>query len=299
MIDIFKHAGNLIKVKNLWLGLFLLKATLAFLFAVPFYLILNATLSPSIFSRTLVSYWDISVITEMFFGQGEIIPLYLLFISIGVIIYALIMQYINGGLYYLFISGRIDKINWQEFFAECGLRFNIHIKIMVFMAIVYFLLFMAGMFLINMISLAGGHLIGGPALILMLFKLLVMFIIFLAASIFSDSVRASSAAYPDKQFSELLKTASSYFKPSLGKLMRAYIVTYLPFLAFWAVTEWLALQSMGLLGGFMGIFLEFVLFQLSSSVRTGQKLWYLSYFGGDFREKNEGRFLPEQAELAL
>jgi hypothetical protein len=299
MIEIFKNTGKLKSVKNLWLGLYLLKATLALLFVVPFFLSINAGLSSSEFSRTLVSSWDISVMIEMFFGRGEIIPLYLLFISMAVIVYALIMQYVNGGLYYLFVSGRIKEINWHEFFAECGLRFNIHIKITVFMAIVYFLLFMAAMFVVNIIGVAGGHLIGTPALILMIFKMIIIFLVLLAASIFSDSVRASAAAYPEKQFGELLKIASSYFRPAMGKLVRIYIITYLPFLAIWALTEWLSLQSVGLIGGFLGIFIEFILFQLASSVRTGQKLWYLICFGGDFHEKHEGRFLPQQAKLAL
>ncbi|MCP4705739.1 MAG: hypothetical protein GY865_14160, partial [candidate division Zixibacteria bacterium] len=204
-----------------------------------------------------------------------------------------------GGLYYLFVSGQYDKINWREFFAECGLGFNINIQITIMMAFVYVLLLFAGMFFVNIIGMASGHLVGLPVVIMTGFKLMILGLIVLAASIFSDCAGAAAVVYPEKQFREILTTASGYFKPALKKLLILYIVTYIPFFIFWILTEWLALFVVGSVGGLIGIMLELVLFQICSFTRSGQKLWYLICFGKEFRSKNQGRFLPEQVTLGL
>ena len=81
--------------------------------------------------------------------------------------------------------------------------------------------------------------------------------------------------------------------------MGVFLVTYIPFLIIWFLAEWLSLQSVAVLTGMIGILLEFVLFQLASAARTGQKLWYLLFLGRDFRSASPGRFLPEQVELSL
>lgn len=299
MIDIFKNIGRLLKIKDIWFGLFFLKAGLSLLIVIPFYLMNNAVLSASLFSKTLIDSWDFSVLSEMFFGRGELISQYLIFVFIGAVIFVAIKQFINGGLYYLFVSGRFEKTDWREFFAECGFGFNIHIKITIMMIFVYILLLFAGMFFVNMIGMASGHLVGFPVIIMTGFKLLILALIILAASIFSDCARATAAAYPDKPFREILTIASSYFKPSLKKLLVLYITTYIPFFILWLLTEWLSLTAVSSIGGLIGIVIEIVLLQAGSFTRSGQKLWYLICFGKEFRSKNQGRFLPEQVTLEL
>ena len=167
------------------------------------------------------------------------------------------------------------------------------------MIIVYALLLFAGMFFVNMIGMAAGHMVGTPVLIMTLFKLLILVLIILAASIFSDSVRAAAVAYPDKPFRELLQSGSEYFKQSLKRLFIIYIITFIPFFLIWILAEWSALFAVGTVGGLIGIFIEIILFQLTSFIRNGQKLWYLCCLGKDFRGKHQGRFLPEQATLDL
>ncbi len=299
MFETYKQINRLSSIKDLWFGMFFLKAGLSLLIVIPFYLVNNTVLSSSLFSKTLINSWDFSIISEMFFGRGELISQYLIFVFIGAVIYVAIKQFINGGLYYLFVSGQFEKTDWRKFFAECGLGFNIHIKITIMMIFVYVLLLFAGMFFVNIIGMASGHLVGLPVVIMTGFKLLILALIILAASIFSDCARAAAAVYPDKPFREILTIASNYFKPSLKKLLVLYIITYAPFFIFWLLTEWLSLMAVSTIGGLIGIAIEIVLLQASSFTRSGQKLWYLICFGKKFRSKNQGRFLPEQATLEL
>ncbi|HHI03021.1 MAG TPA: hypothetical protein ENL22_05830 [candidate division Zixibacteria bacterium] len=299
MFGAFKQISLLSRIKDLWFGLFFLKAGLSLLIIIPFYLVNNGLLSSSLFSKTLINSWDFSVISEMFFGRSELISQYLIFVFIGAVIYVAIKQFINGGLYYFVVSGRLEKKDWREFFAECGLGFNIHIKITIMMIFVYILLLFAGMFFVNIIGMASGHLVGLPVLIMSGFKLLILALIILAASIFSDCARATATAYPEKSFREILTIASNHFKPSLRKLLILYIITYIPFFLFWLMSEWLSLTAVSSIGGLAGIGIELIFFQACSFTRTGQKLWYLICFGKDFRSKNQGRFLPEQITLGL
>ncbi len=299
MVDTIRQMSRLLKIKDLWFGLFFLKAGLSLLFVIPFYLVNNGVLSSSLFSKSLVNSWDFSVLSEMFFGRGEILSQYLIFVFVGAVIYAAIIQFINGGLYYLFGSGQFEKIDWRTFYAECGLGFNFHIKITVMMIFVYILLLFAGMFFVNIIGMASGHLVGMPVIIMTGCKLIILGLIILAASIFSDCARAAAAAYQDKPFREILTIASGYFKPSLKKLLIIYLITYIPFFIIWLVAEWLSLTVVGSIGGLIGIMIEIVLLQTCSFARSGQKLWYLISFGKEFRSKNQGRFLPKQVTLEL
>jgi len=299
MIDIFKNIIRLKTVKDLWVGMYLIKAGLSLLIVIPFYLVNNAGLSSSLFSKPLIDSWDMSVIVEMFAGRGELVPQYFIFVFVGAIIFLAIKQFINGGLYYLFVSGKYDKIDWREFFAECGIQFNMNIKITLMMVFVYLLLLFAGMFFVNIIGMASGHLVGFPVIIMAGLKLLILGLIVLSASIFSDCARAAAVVYPEKEFREVLTVAAGYFRPALRHLLVLYMITYLPFLVIWILVEWVALIAVGSIGGLIGIFIELILLQLCSFSRSGQKLWYLICFGKEFRSKNQGRFLPEQVSLGL
>jgi hypothetical protein len=155
------------------------------------------------------------------------------------------------------------------------------------------------MFIVNMFGVFGRDLIGFPALLFMIGKLIIIFLILLAASVFSDSARAAIATDPDKSFKEILKLAGDFYRPRFTRLIGTYIITYIPFLIVWLLVEFLALKTVGGIGGLFGIFIEFLLFQIASAARTGQKLWYLYYLGAEFRENHAGRFLPRQAELKL
>lgn len=299
MSEMLRQIRKLGAIKSLWLYLYMLKATLSALLIVPFFMTFNSVLSPSIFSRPVSHSWDLSVIVELLAERGDAIPALIMFIVVGAILYVILMQFINGGLYYTLVSGKHSPINWRDFFAECGVNFSTHMKITVLMAVVYLVLISAGMFLVSIIGVAGGKLIGKAALILMIFKLLVIMLILLAASIFSDSVRAASATFPEKTFKDVLKIGSEYFKPHLVRLLRIFLITYIPFLVIWIFVEWSALKVAGLPAGMIGIVLEFMLFQISSVARTGQKLWYLIILGRDFKSTNPGRFIPEQIEISF
>jgi len=289
-MNILHQLRNLIKIKSLWLYLYLLKAVISFLLILPFYMTFNSYLAPSLYAKTLTNSWDMSVIVELLGHSGEFIPGFIMTIIIGAIIFITIIQFINGGLYYVIVSGKYSEINWREFFAECGVNFGTHIKITLLMSVIYLVLIPAGLFFTNIIGMAGGHLIGKAALFLSLFRLVIMFLILLAVSVFSDVMRAATTA-------DVLKIASDYFRPRMFKLTGLFIVTWLPFFLVWLVVESLALVVIGLSLGIIGITIEFILFQISAVTRTGQKLWYLIILGHNFRMLNPGRFIPEQVEL--
>jgi hypothetical protein len=299
MKGIFKEIGKLKTIRRLWFGLYFFKFATALLFVIPIYLTTNSVLSSSRFSKTLASHWDISVILEMFFGRGELLPVYLALFFIAGVIYVALMQFVNGGLYYTIVSGRLENIDWKEFFAECGIGFNNHIKITILMLFVYVLLFIAGTFFVNILDMTGDDMIGFTVLVLMSFKGIILLLIILVASVFSDTARATATAYPDKNFREILKIASDFFRPAFFKIMLIFLATFISFVIVWGLFQWLAFAVLGAIGGLIGIVIELLLFQLISFTRTGQKLWYLLLFGKAYREKNQGRFLPEQVKLNL
>ncbi len=299
MKGLFKSAKKSIDAKMLWLGLYSLKAIFAMIVAVPVYLTANAALSKAVFSKSLMSSWDVSVLVELVLQKGDAIGLFAGYMLAAAILYLIVMQFINGGLYYITVSGKKLSDAKQDFWTECGRRFFGHIKITLLMLIVYMMLLFSGLFIVNIFAALGQNLIGPPALIFLFGKLVIIFLILLAASVFSDSARAALAADPDKTFKEILKIAADFFRPRFTKIIGAYIVTYLPFVVIWLIVEYLALAVTGGIGGLVGIFLEFVLFQIASGTRTAQKLWYLFYLGGHFRASHSGRFVPQQVELKL
>ena len=299
MQEIFRQARNLGGIRRLWLYLYLFKATMSALLVLPFFVTCDSALSRSLLSGSLLNSWDISVLAELYARKGAALPGLIMTIIAGVIVYIIVMQFLNGGLYYMIVSRKFDDTGWKDFFSECGGGFAAHVKITVLMLIAYSLLIPAGMFFVGIVGLAGGHLIGGTAAVFALFKLGIMLLILTAASTFSDSARAAAAAFPGKSFREILKVGADYFRPRLLRLVGVFLVTYIPFLIIWFLAEWLSLQSVAVLTGMIGILLEFVLFQLASAARTGQKLWYLLFLGRDFRSASPGRFLPEQVELSL
>jgi hypothetical protein len=299
MQQVFVQTRSLIEIRRLWLYLYLFKATLSALLALPFFVTCDLALSQSLLSNSLLGSWDVSVLTELYSQKSAALSSLIMITVAGAIIYVTMMQFLNGGIYYILVSRKFSEAGWKGFFFECGARFRMHVKITILMMIVYSLLIPAGMFFVGLIAFAGGHLVGPPALVFNLFKLAVLLLILLAASIFSDSVRAASAAFPDKSFRETLKIGSDYFRPRLFRLLRVFIVTYVAFLLIWLVVEWLALESVNALTGTVGLLLEFILFQTAALARTGQKLWYLLFLGRDFHSASPGRFVPEQVELSF
>jgi hypothetical protein len=297
--EMLSQLKNIRLLKKLWIGLFLLKFVMAGLIILPFTLVANSDLSLSAFSRSLVSDWDLSVILELFAQSPDFIPMLLGGVFAGAIIYLVIMQFLNGGIYFLMVSGRFENIDWREFFAECGGGFRHNIYITFLMFPIYLIFLISANVFVNMISFAANDLVGKTALVMMLIKLIIIFLVLLVVSIFADSARSAAAAYPDKNFREILKTAADYFRPRFRNITLIYILTFIPFLIVWGLVEKGALLATGHFAGFIGVALEFLLFQISSFVRTGQKLWFLACLGKDFRLLYQGRFLPKQAELRL
>ncbi|MEW5925266.1 MAG: hypothetical protein AB1746_14890, partial [Candidatus Zixiibacteriota bacterium] len=268
-----------------------------FLIILPIFVTADSVLSTSLFGKSLIESWDVSVMAELLTLKSEALPAIILTIFAGGVIYLTLMQFINGGLYYLTVSRKMNKINWRDFAAEGFSGFSMNIKITLIMLIVYALLIPAGMFFVSLIGLMGGQLGGDSAAFLMILNLLIMMAILTAASIFSDSARAASAAYPDKGLRDILRHGADFFKPRLGRLFLYFVLTYFPFFIIWLLVEWLALKSTGGVGGTIGIIVEFLLFQLASISRTGQKLWYLVILGREYHSADPGRFIPEQTEL--
>ena len=299
MKEILGAFKKLLDARALWIFIFLLKALFALAFILPFYLLTDSLLSSSVYSRRILADWDISVLIELFSGRMELIPTFLLFGFIAGLVFLIIMQFLNGGIYYLAISGKIKSIRWSEFFAECVSNFKAHMMVTGMMMIIYLVIAIAGLFFVNIIGLAGGKLVGNAAMTMAAAKAMLLLLIFLTTSIFSDSARAAITTKPGQSFRENLKNAADFFRPNMIRLIRCYLITYTSFLCVWLITEWLGLRSVEMLGSIVGILLEFILFQICSFVRSGQKLWYLFIFGVRFRAVNPGRFLPEQAELDL
>lgn len=299
MKALIESAKKLMPARFLWLGLYLVKAILALIVVIPVFLSANAALSSSVFSRPLVESWDMSILVELILQKDDAIGLFAGYMLAAAVLYLVIMQFINGGLYFVVVSGRKMSESGKEFWYECGARFMGHLKITGVMLVVYMMLLFSALFVVNVFGVFGQTLMGTSALIFMFGKLIIIFLILLAASVFSDSARAALAAAPEKPFKDVLKIAADFFRPRFTRLISMYLLTYLPFIIIWLLAEYSAAAITGSMGGLAGIFLELILFQLAAGARTAQKLWYLFYMGGLFRENYAGRFLPRQAELKL
>ncbi len=299
MRDVFRQSGRLWEMRFLWIYLYLFKLVIAAIFVFPFFVTANVSLSGSEFTKTLLKCWDISVIVEFIAHRGNtVLPLMAIFLT-GGLLYVIFMQFINGGLYYAVTSGQYSKITRRVFFEECGANFGTHLRITVMMLLVYIILIPAGMFFVGIIGTLGDHLSGTPMLVFNIVKMLILLAILAVASTFSDSLRTTAAAFPDKSFREILGQAANYFRPRLLKLFMMFVVTYIPFVIIWIASEYTAFEIAALLTGIIGLFLEFVLFQITSVARTGQKLWYLLTLGHSYRGVSPGRFIAKQAELKL
>ena len=297
MIDIFKRLPRLRDLRLLWMYLYIFKLALSFIFVMPFFISSNALLSSSTFSEGLLKAWDMSVLIELIVQSGDALPALLVMIFCGLLIFLVLMQFINGGLYYVLVSGLVTDIKRREFFAECGTGFTMNLKITMFMIAIYLVLVPSSLFFVNVIEIVGKNLVGDAALILALFKLAIILLILLAASNFSDTLRGAATAYPEKNFRELLRIGADFYRPRMFGLLGKFLTTFIPFVVIWLFVEWAALQLIGWSPGIPGIILEFLLFQVASFSRVGQKLWYLSILGRDFRTVNHGRFTPRQVEL--
>ncbi len=297
--EILSQLRNVLSLKRLWVGLYLCKFIMAGLIILPFAMVANSELSLSAFSRSLVSDWDLSVILELIAQSPDLMPMLLAGVFAGALIYLIIMQFLNGGIYFLTVSGKYGKCDWKEFFAECGGGFRHNLYITFLMLPIYLVFLISANVFVNIISFAANDLIGKAALIMMLIRFGIIFLIMLVVSIFADSARSAAAAYPDNNFREILKIAADYYRPRFRKITMVYLLTFIPFLIVWGMVEKGALLATGYSAGFVGVMLEFLLFQICSFIRTGQKLWYLACLGKDFRSLYQGRFLPKQAELRL
>jgi hypothetical protein len=297
--NLLSQLPRLYQIRILCLTLYLIKALFGFLLAIPFFLTTNGFLAPSPLSRSLLSEWDMTVLLHLLSGRGNILTVLIITILAASGIYIVIMQFINGGLYYVAVSGHTRSLDWKTFYAECGLNFVTHLKITLFMLIVYVVLVPAGHFFAGMLANLAGGLSGASVVITEMGKLALLMLILTLASIFSDTVRAAATAFPGKTMIETIKSARDYFKINILKLTGIFFATYLAFIIIWLIVEWISLKLTGLHLGILGVFIEFALFQVSSATRTGQKCWYLIKIGRDFKAQLPGRFLPEQAELPL
>lgn len=297
ILKVFELLPKVIEMRSLWLMLFLVKAVMALLLALPFFMTVNSFLATSAFARPLAGAWDLSVLLELVGVVGESLPALIMIVISGIIVYVLIKQFFNGGLYYTVVSGKTGDIDWRTFFAESGSRFMMHVRITLLMGLIYMALIFAGMFIIGLIDTMAGGPMGFGAMVLSALKLGVLFYLLLAASFFSDSARAAATAHPDKKTGEVLNTGADFFRPRLLRLTVAFLVTYVPFVLIWVAFERLALGVTGQGLGVVGIVVEGIFFQVCAVLRTGQKLWFLTFFGKEFRGFSQGRFLPEQVEL--
>ncbi len=297
MLDIFRHLPRLIETKKLWLYLYLFKLIMAFLLATPIFLTANSVLSTSSFSKSLLKNWDISIIVEIIIARIETIGPLIVGLLIGLLIYAILKQYLNGGIFYTLVSGKLDRVKAKEFFGECGDLFLMNLKIAGLMLAVYLILIPASMFLVNIIGVFSGEMIGTPAVLLSLFRILILFAVLTGASIFSDSARASAAAFPDLGFADVIKKAADFYRPRLPRLFVIFVITYIPFFVIWFLLHRFSISIVSTVSGVLVVLIEFILFQIVSFARTGQKLWYLIIFGRRYKNVFMGRFLPEQMEF--
>jgi len=296
---IFSNISKLFSLRLLVVFLYLIKLIFALAIVLPIFIAIDSSLAFSVLSNSVLQHWDMSVIMEIVnTDTGALLPSVTIIIS-GLILYILIMQFINGGLFYLIGMGNYNNINWREFFAECGVNFGFHLRITLMMALVYLLLLPACFVAANFIGLYGADYIGLWARVFFLLKIGIIFLILTVASTFSDTARFAGAAFNGAPIKQILSKAAGFYRPRLFKLVGIFILTYIPFVAIWLLVEYFALKISGTYPGWIAVFIELILFQIASFSRTAQKIWYLINVGYLYRQHDPGRFQPKQTELSL
>lgn len=296
---ILSSISKLYNLRLLVVFLYLAKLIFALAMVLPIFLTVDSSLAFSVLSNSLLQHWDMSVIVEIINSHtGALLPLLAVIIS-GLILYVLLTQFINGGIYYLAGMGRSKNVDWREFFAECGVNFGFHFRITIMMTLVYLLLLPACFFSANFIGLYGADHIGLWARVFFFLQVGFIFLILTIASTFSDTARLAGSAHCGEPIKEILSKAADFYRPRLFKLLGVFIVTYVPFVIIWLIVEYFAYEASGAYPGLIAILIELILFQIASFSRTAQKIWYLISIGYLYRQHDPGRFQPQQTDLFL
>lgn len=281
----------------LWPMLYVVKLVLALLVALPLYVLTGYMLERSVFADPLASRWATSVLFELVRTQDKTA------ISLGVVLLFiaalafLIKQFLNGGLYYAYM--RSGKAPGSEFWAEAAGGFRDHIVISLIMIPVYLLFLAIGSTLSGVIPTTLFGNFSGEILLARVVRWLVLAAFLIMAVVISEAMRLHRTAMPNARWRDHFSGALAFMQSSGVRMYRYYWLYFLPFLAIWAMVEWLAIQVTGGLGNTAGVVIELLLFQVCAFIRTGQSLLFTATAAPLLVRWKPGRFIARQTELAL
>lgn len=256
------------------------KLVLALLFTLPIFVLTSVRTDYSSFATPLVTRWDMNIISELLHAATGVGPTMIVVLFSFIIIAFVIKQFLNGGLYSTFVTGRCSR---ESFLSECARQTGSNFKISVFMLPIYLLLVFTGAQLSRLIPLSLTGYFGQAATGGAIARIVLVAAFVIIGILISESLRIHRAAYPLRSGKRRIQDALNFLRQNGVRLYGYYMVYLLPFVAIWLLIELAAVYiSAGMASG-LGVLLELLLFQICACVRTGQSLLFTATAAPIFR----------------
>ncbi|PWB75952.1 hypothetical protein C3F09_01445 [candidate division GN15 bacterium] len=267
--------------RKLWLYLYLVKLGLALVVTIPVLITVQSALENTLYSTPLLKEWSLKVIGELIFQRPFVLGYAVVATVIFALLVVLIRQFLNGGIYRAYASGA--RVTAREFFVAAGTRFGVHLRITGLMTIAYLLLLgigiwfgsFAGRIITSTAPESGGVAFGVWLGVIGLFLT--------PAIAFSDTIRAASVRAGDTTLRPLMMEAFAFYRSRWVQLIGTYLLLFVPFVLLWALVEKSALLVTGALASKAGVFVELLLFQICSLLRTGQSLLFTASVANSYQ----------------
>ena len=255
---------------SLWYGLYLAKVGLAAIIAVPLLVVVNQTLESSAFANALLSDWSMDVILELSYAKENVFTTFLIVLAFYTIAVFVLRQFLNGGIYSALLSRRRQTLD--SFFGQGAVQFAGHVRVSLFMALVYILLIVFATTAGSLVPTDQFRHFGPAALNPAIARFALLYPFLILGTIFSDLLRFSLAAHPHLPFKVHLTSAMDTYRSQFVKLIGVYYLYFIPMVLIWLAVEVLAAEVTRSLNSMFGVLVELVLFQVCSFLRTGQSL---------------------------
>jgi hypothetical protein len=276
------------KYRAVWAGLYLARLTLTLTITLPFFVMVDADLAGSVFARPLLKAWSADVIVELLSTRDNLLSSFLVVLFAYSFLVFLFKQFLNGGIYYCYLSGR--NVGLHDFFAESGRRFGNHLRISILLGVVYLpLAVIASVAMVLVPADLFGHFSDGFARGLS-FRFILGGLIVILGVILSDLLRLRLTAFPEERLTATLSSAFGFYRRHFVKLYGIYLVYFVPYVIAWVILAKLAGAVTESSGGLLGVIVEVALFQLCILLQSGQSLLFTASVAPVFGSAQPGRF---------
>ncbi len=273
MMRLWPHAATIFgSYRKLWLGLYLGKLLLALAVTLPVLALVQADLDHSAFARPLLSEWNVDVLTELILTRENLFSYGMLgLLALSALVFIL-KQFLNGGIYDSLVNR--PTLSGERFFSVSFRMFRSHLLIGVWMIVVYALLLLTAALVGELVSSVARKVLPSQDLIRFIIRYSVTCAIVLIGTVFSDIVRIqlTLSGFGRLSIPGSFKAGYLFLIRHCVQSLATYTRYFVPFVLVWLAIEGMALAITGSMGNMLGAIIEFILFQICSTLRVWQSL---------------------------